>query len=144
MLMPTVLQGEQAPFLQHGVGQLAVRETGFALQTEAASPHANPLIQVAESVKHLCHTEIVGVSSNDRVKVLEDSLDVPPLLPPDHVSDTVFELLNGTRSDAKAEASKVKPQELKALVEIRETRFALMERESEISKDLLSSRRIIY
>ena len=92
---------------------------GFALQTEAANPHADPLIQASESVKHLSHTKIVGISSDDRVKVLEDSLDIPPLLPPGHVSDTVFELLNGTLSDAKAEAAKVKPQELKSLVEIR-------------------------
>jgi hypothetical protein len=89
-------------------------------------------------VKHLCHTEIVGISSDDRVKVLEDSLDIPPLLSVGHVSDTVFELLDGTRSDAKAEAAKVKPQELETLVKIRETSFGLMEGESEISEDLLS------
>jgi hypothetical protein len=132
------MQGEQAPLLQLSVGQLAVRVAGFALQTEAANPHASPLIQTSEGLEDLCHTEIVGISSNDRVKVLDDSLDVPPLLSPGHVSDTVFELLNGTRSDAKAEAAKVKPQELKSLVEIRKTSFRLMERESEIPEDLLS------
>jgi hypothetical protein len=58
----------------------------------------------------------VGISSNDRIEVIDDSLDVPPLLSPGHIPDTVFELLNGARSDAKAEASKVKPQELEALV----------------------------
>ena len=132
------MQGEQAPLLQLSDGQLAVRVAGFALQTEAANPHANPLIQTSEGLKDLCRTEIVGVSSNDRVKVLDDSLDVPPLLSAGHVSDTVFELLNGTRSDAKAEAAKVKPQELKPLVKIRETSFGLMERETEIPEDLLS------
>lgn len=138
MLRPTIKQGEQAPFLQLIGGQLAIRIAGFALQTEAASPHADPLIQISESMKHLCRAKIVGISSDDRVKVLEDSLDVPPLLPPGHVSDAVFEFLNGTRSDAKAEAAKVKPQELKTLVEIRETSFGLMERESEVPEDLLS------
>jgi len=138
MPKPALLQGEQAPLLQLTGGQLAIRMAGFALQTEAANPHTNPLIQTAESVGDLCHTEVVGISPNDRVKVLEDSLDIPPLLSPGHDSDTVFELLKGTRSDAKAEAAKVKPEELKSLMEIRETSFGLMEREFEISKDLLS------
>jgi hypothetical protein len=138
MLRPAMLQGEQAPLLQLTGGQKAIGMAGFALQTEAANPHTNPLIQTTESVKHLGHTEIVGISSNDRVKVLQDSLDIPPLLSPGHEADTVFELLNGTRSDAKAEAAKVKPQELKALVKTREARFCLMERESEVPKDLLS------
>jgi hypothetical protein len=35
------------------------------------------------------------------------------------------------------EASKVKPQEFKTLVEIREARFRLMEREIKIPEDLL-------
>jgi hypothetical protein len=139
MLRPTVLQGEQAPLLQFSGGQFAVRKTGFVLQTEAANPHANPLIQTSEGLEDLCRTEIVGKSSNDRVKVVEDGLDIPSLLSPGHVSDTVFELLNGARSDAKAEASKVKPQELKALVKIREASFRLMERETEVPEDLLSA-----
>jgi hypothetical protein len=80
MLRPTIMQGEQAPLLQLSDGQLAVRVAGFALQTEAANPHANPLIQTSEGLKDLCRTEIVGVSSNDRVKVLDDSLDVPPFM----------------------------------------------------------------
>jgi len=138
MLRPALLQGEQAPPLQHSDGQSAICKTSFALQTEAANPHANPLIQVSESVKDLCHTKIVGISSNDRVKVIEDSLDIPPLLSPGHISDTVFELLDRTRADAKAEAAKVKPEELKSLVKIRKTSFRLMEGESEISEDLLS------
>ncbi len=127
MPRPAILQGEQAPPLQLSDGQLAIRVAGFVLQTEAANPHANPLIQIAESVGNLCHTKIVGISANDRIKVMEDSLDIPPLLSPGHVPDTVFKLLNGTRSDAKAEASKVKPQELKTLVKIREASFRLME-----------------
>jgi len=55
-----------------------------------------------------------------------------------HSSDTVFELLNGTRSDVKAEASKAKPEELKTLVEIREARFRLVEGEFELPEYLLS------
>jgi hypothetical protein len=138
MLGSAFLQGEQAPFLQHSGGQLAVRKTGFALQTEAANPHANPLIQGSESLVDLCDTKIVGVSSDDRIEIMEDSLDIPPLLSPGHIPDTVFELLKGTRSDAKAEATKVKPQELETLVKIRETSFRLMERELEVPEDLLS------
>lgn len=131
-------QGEQAPFLQLSGGQAAVCKTGFALHTEAASPHANPFIQGSESPEDLCDAKIVGKSSNDRIKIMKDSLDVPPLLSPSQETDTVFEFLDGTRSDAKAEASEVKPQELETLVEIREASFRLMEREFEVPEDLLS------
>ena len=55
--------------------------TGFALSTEAANPHTNPLIQISERMIDLCHAEIVGKTSKDRIQVIKDSLDIPPLLP---------------------------------------------------------------
>jgi hypothetical protein len=88
----------------------------------------------------LSHTEIVGEPSKDRIQVIKDGLDIPPLLPTSHETDAVFELLNGTRSDTKTEAAKVERQELKTLLEIRDTSFRIMEREFEIPKDLLGVR----
>jgi hypothetical protein len=101
--------------------------TGSSLQTEGTNTHAYPFVQASESPGNLCDAKIVGISSNDRIEIMEDSLDIPPLLSPGHIPDTVFELFKGTRSDAKAEASKVKPQELESLVKIREASFHLME-----------------
>jgi predicted nucleotidyltransferase len=89
---------------------------------------------------HLSDTKIVSISPNDRIKVKEDSLDVPPLVSPRYGTDALFELLKGTRSDAKTETSKAKPQEFKTLMKIREARFRLMEREIEIPEDLLGVR----
>jgi hypothetical protein len=131
------LQGEQAPLLQLSDRQSAIGESGFVLQTEAADPHANPLIEVPERAEYLGDAEVVGKSSDDRIKVTEDRIDVPPLLSTSHKADTVFELFQGTVSDFKAEASKAKPQEVKSLLEIRETSFGLMEREFEDSEGLL-------
>ncbi len=137
MLRPTIKQGEQAPRLQPAGGETAIGKTSLMLQTEATDTHANPPIQDTKSPEHLGHPEVIGVPPNDRVKVLEDGLDIPTLLSAGHVTDTVFELFKGTRSNAKAEASKVEPQELKTLAKIRETRFGLMERKSKSPKDLL-------
>jgi len=110
---------------------------GTPLQPEGADTHADPFVQVRKRFGYLSDTKIVSISPNDGIKVKEDSLDIPPLVSPGHGADALFELLKGTRSDAKTEASKVKPQEFKALVKIREAGFCLMEREIEISKDLL-------
>jgi len=97
------------------------------LQPEGADTHADPFVQMRKGFGYLSDTKIVGISPNDGIKVKEDGLDIPPLVSPGHRADALFELLKGTRPDAKAEASKVKPQEFKALVEIREARFRLME-----------------
>jgi hypothetical protein len=93
------LQGEQAPLLQLSDGQLAVCEAGFMLQTEAANPHANPLIKSSKRPEDLCDTEVVGKSSNDRVEVIDDRIDIPPLLSTSHKADTVFELFKGALSN---------------------------------------------
>jgi len=114
-----------------------VSMTGTPLQPEGADTHADPFIQMRKRSGHLSNTKVVSVSPNDGIKVKEDSLDIPPLVSPRYGADAFFELLKGTRSDTKTEASKVKPQEFKALVEVREARFRLMEREIEIPKDLL-------
>ena len=107
------------------------------LQTKAANPHANPLVEVPKRTEDLCDAEIVGESSNDWVKVTDDCPDIPPLLSTSHKSNTVFKLFQGTVSDFKAEASKAKPQEVKSLLKIREASFGLMEREFENSEGLL-------
>jgi hypothetical protein len=114
-----------------------VSMTGASLQTEGTDSHAYPFIQDRERLGYLRYTKIVSISANDGIKVTEDSVDISPLVSPSHGADTIFELLKGTRSDAKTEASKVKPQEFKTLVEIREASFRLMEREIEIPEDLL-------
>src|SRR3989304_2510134 len=137
MRRPTIKEGDQAPGQQPAGRQTAVRKTSFVLQTKAADAHANPFIQDAKSPVNLCHPEVIGVSSDDRVQVLEDGLDIPTLLSAGHVSDTVFELFKGTRSNTKVEAPKVKPQELETLAKTRKTSFCLMEREAERSQDLL-------
>jgi hypothetical protein len=111
--------------------------TSTFLQTEGTNPHADPRIQVCEDIGNICHTKVVGISSNDRIKVVEDSIDIPPLVATGHGSDTFFELLKGTRSDAKTVATKVKPEELETLAKIREASFRLMEGESERAEGLL-------
>jgi hypothetical protein len=108
-----------------------------SLQTEGANSHADPCIQVSKDIGNVCDTEVVGVSAKNRIKVFEDRLDVPPLVSPGHISDALFELLKGTRSNAKVVSAKVEPQELETLLEVREAGFRLMERESERTKGLL-------
>jgi hypothetical protein len=110
-------------------GQAMVGMTGTPLQPEGADTHADPFVQMRKRCGHLSDTEVVSISPNDGIKVKEDSPDIPPLVSPRYGADALFELLKGTRSDTKAEASKVKPQEFKTLMEIREARFRLMERE---------------
>ena len=114
-----------------------VSMTGTPLQPEGADTHANPFVQMRKRFGHLGDTKIVSISPNDGIEVKEDSLDISPLVSPSHGADALFELLKGTRPNAKTEASKVEPQEFKTLVEIREAGFRLMEREIEIPKDLL-------
>src|SRR6266498_1133607 len=110
--------------------------TDSALQTEGPNTHTKPFIQFAKRPGDFCDTKVVGISANDRVKIIEDGLDVSPLIAPGHKSDSVFKSFKGLRSDTKAEASKVKPEKVKTLMEIREASFRLMERELEISQDL--------
>ena len=101
------------------------------LHLEGARSHTNPGIKVTETIVNLGYPHVVGPSSNDRIQVMEDGLDVSPLLTPRQPSDLVLEPFEGFISDSQSVIGKSKPDKLETLSKVRDPSFGLVQRELE-------------
>ncbi len=136
-LWPALVQGEQAPLRQASVAEAPVVVSAATFGLECANAHADPTVEPIEHADDFGGTEVPRETSNDRVEVEEDRVDVSPLLTLGQDSDLVLEVFDGLGADPHAEPSKAEAEELEALAEIRETSLCLMEREFESPQHLL-------
>jgi hypothetical protein len=97
-----VLQGEQAPLRQASVADAPVVCPATALGLESAYAHTDPSVEASEQAADLRDAEVPRETSQDRVEVLEDRVDVSPLLATSQEPDLVLEPVEGFGADAKA------------------------------------------
>jgi len=92
---PALLQGEQAPLRQASVADTAVVRATTALGLECAHTHPDPGVEANEQAADFRRAEIPRETSKDRIEVLEDRVDVSPLLTTGRESDLVLESVEG-------------------------------------------------
>lgn len=126
-LWPAFLQGEQPPLCEAPVGKSPVVVVAFALQLKSAHAHSDPLVELSQCIGGLGHPDVSRPTSQNRVKIREDGIDVPALLSARQLSDFVLESLDGFGFDSQAVRSKSKPEKLKACPEVRQRRLFRVE-----------------
>jgi hypothetical protein len=126
-LGPLTVEGEQAPFLKASVGQSPVIVMAFTLETKSANAHSDPLIEPGHGFGHLGHTEIPCPATQYGIEFCDDGIDISALLTARNRSDAFFKSVYGFITDANVVTSKAEPEKHKAIIEVSETRFGLVQ-----------------